>query len=412
MSERHGIIPGRMHSNDIISVEARVARNDYEDGIKYYRGHSDETGDGFAMVIITPTQQQWLQKYGRTGVCIDDTFNLTGYNLRVAVVVLVNEWDMGVPGGYLLSFRMTAKEVRVLFAEVRKVVPDFEPAFFMSDDTNTFYNGFVQEFPETQSSYHTPRPTEMRRRLSYGRHRFAEQLNAHKAGMKALHDAQLQVLVTDKGWEVRSGRTYFIEQKQCECDPALNNHCTRDGCGACAYAYCCTCSGDGKAGVCCLHIHAAIVAHPEGRQFRFPPEDGNDNIHSACDVDVNNNLDVDNFVVEPEVDIVGNSKENVEETDRMDQNKDNIQRIEMLCSQIKSISPEIAKKPDACDVLDDVVVNMQQIYQQLAARTEQRAPLNRRFELNTVGPIKKDVPIRLLSRKAAKKSNHDLSSSY
>ncbi|WKX95804.1 hypothetical protein Q1695_012337 [Nippostrongylus brasiliensis] len=151
MSERHGIIPGRMHSNDIISVEARVARNDYEDGIKYYRGHSDETGDGFAMVIITPTQQQWLQKYGRTGVCIDDTFNLTGYNLRVAVVVLVNEWDMGVPGGYLLSFRMTAKEVRVLFAEVRKVVPDFEPAFFMSDDTNTFYNGFVQEFPETQS---------------------------------------------------------------------------------------------------------------------------------------------------------------------------------------------------------------------------------------------------------------------
>ncbi|WKY05360.1 hypothetical protein Q1695_005959 [Nippostrongylus brasiliensis] len=75
-----------------------------------------------------------------------------------------------------------------------------------------------------------------------------------------------------------------------------------------------------------------------------------------------------------------------------------------LCSQIKSISLEIAKKPDACDVLDDVVVNMQQIYQQLAARTEQRAPLNRRFELNTVGPIKKDVPIRLLSRKAAKKA--------
>ncbi|WKY05359.1 hypothetical protein Q1695_005959 [Nippostrongylus brasiliensis] len=244
----------------------------------------------------------------------------------------------------------------------------------------------------------------MRRRLSYGRHRFAEQLNAHKAGMKALHNAQLQVLVTDKGWEVRSGRTYFIEQKQCECDPALNNHCTRDGCGACAYAYCCTCNGDGKAGVCCLHIHAAIVAHPEGRQFRFPSEDGNDNIHSACDVDVNNNVDVDNFVVEPEVDIVGNNKENVEETDRMDRNKDNIQKIEMLCSQIKSISLEIAKKPDACDVLDDVVVNMQQIYQQLAARTEQRAPLNRRFELNTVGPIKKDVPIRLLSRKAAKKA--------
>ncbi|WKY13446.1 hypothetical protein Q1695_004350 [Nippostrongylus brasiliensis] len=96
-----------------------------------------------------------------------------------------------------------------------------------------------------------------------------------------------------------------------------------------------------------------------------------------------------------QADIVGNNKENVEETDRMDRNKDNIQKIEMLCSQIKSISLEIAKKPDACDVLDDVVVNMQQIYQQLAARTEQQ----RRTDSATV-------------EKSSKKSNHDLSSSY
>lgn len=120
-------------------------------------------------MIVTPTQQRWLQKYGRRGICIDDTFNLTGYNLRVAILVLANEWDMGIPGGYLLSFRydltwfvsqnfkcnltlrMTANEVSILFAEVKKLVPDFDPAFFMSDDTNTFYNGFVHEFPETKS---------------------------------------------------------------------------------------------------------------------------------------------------------------------------------------------------------------------------------------------------------------------
>uniref|UniRef100_A0A183GF20 SWIM-type domain-containing protein n=1 Tax=Heligmosomoides polygyrus TaxID=6339 RepID=A0A183GF20_HELPZ len=220
------------------TLETRVARNSQEDGIQYYQGYKDEDEDGFVMVIITPTQQRWLRKYGRR--------------------VLVNEWDMGVPGGYLLSLRYclirlvlqnvrssltlrrTANEDIVLRSE--KLIPDFDPAFFMSDDTNTFYNGFVQEFPEMRS-------------------------------VKLL---------------------------------CLNNHCNRDGCDACPYVFCCTCIADGKAGECCLHIHAAMVAHPEGRQFNFPPEDGN-NVCYASDV---NNSEADFIAGYPEVD-VGN-KENVE----------------------------------------------------------------------------------------------------
>lgn len=41
---------------------------------------------------------------------------------------------------------MTEKEIAILFGEIKKVVADFNPKYFMSDDTNSFFNGFIQVF--------------------------------------------------------------------------------------------------------------------------------------------------------------------------------------------------------------------------------------------------------------------------
>ncbi|VDO75011.1 unnamed protein product, partial [Heligmosomoides polygyrus] len=49
IAEKHGIVPARLHSNDIISVEARVDRKLPEDGIRYYEPWKPKTGDGFVM---------------------------------------------------------------------------------------------------------------------------------------------------------------------------------------------------------------------------------------------------------------------------------------------------------------------------------------------------------------------------
>ncbi|VDN23613.1 unnamed protein product [Cylicostephanus goldi] len=35
---------------------------------------------------------------------MDDTFDLTPYSLRLASVVVADEWDMGLPGAFLLSY--------------------------------------------------------------------------------------------------------------------------------------------------------------------------------------------------------------------------------------------------------------------------------------------------------------------
>ncbi|RCN42316.1 hypothetical protein ANCCAN_11719 [Ancylostoma caninum] len=46
---------------------------------------------------------------------------------------------------------MTENEIALLFEEVKKVCPSFDPRFFMSDDTNSFHNGFRRSIPESRA---------------------------------------------------------------------------------------------------------------------------------------------------------------------------------------------------------------------------------------------------------------------
>ena len=50
-------------------------------------------------VLITDDQVNWLRKYGSRGVCLDDTFNSTKYPLKLATVLVVDDYDRGLPAG-------------------------------------------------------------------------------------------------------------------------------------------------------------------------------------------------------------------------------------------------------------------------------------------------------------------------
>ncbi|KHJ83878.1 hypothetical protein OESDEN_16415 [Oesophagostomum dentatum] len=129
----------------------RADANKESDGILHYEPAKDPTGDGFVLVIMNPKQRQWLGKYGPRAVCVDDTFNLTAYALRLATIVVADEWDRALPAAYLLSYRMTEAEVGTLFTYVKEFLPSFYTEYFMSDDTNTFWNGFKQVFPSSSA---------------------------------------------------------------------------------------------------------------------------------------------------------------------------------------------------------------------------------------------------------------------
>ncbi|KAK6741601.1 hypothetical protein RB195_009457 [Necator americanus] len=82
----------------------RVDANLQSNGIQFYRPARDASGDGFVQVVINPTQKEWLRKYGQRALCVDDTFNLTSYSLRLATAIVADEWDRALPAAYLLSY--------------------------------------------------------------------------------------------------------------------------------------------------------------------------------------------------------------------------------------------------------------------------------------------------------------------
>ncbi|VDO20338.1 unnamed protein product [Heligmosomoides polygyrus] len=245
IAKEYLVQPGRLHDDDTTSLEMRINKAERADGIRYYSPAHSDTGDGFVLVVLNPTQEQWLKKYGKRVLCIDDTFDLTAYKLRLSTVIVVDEWDRALPCAYLLSHRMTQHEVAMLFEEVYAVLPTFDTDYLMSDDTNTFWNGFKT----------------MERGLEEGRFRLREQHKAHELARKKFDDKLECVVAVDKGtWNVFDGDTiHTVRESVCPCDSRFNNHCKRDMCGACSYSLTCDCRYDIKSGVSCAHVHAAVL---------------------------------------------------------------------------------------------------------------------------------------------------------
>ncbi|KAL6735390.1 hypothetical protein Aduo_005836 [Ancylostoma duodenale] len=143
---KYRLRPG-CRDDDMTSLRMRNEEKNEMDGIKVLNFPEDRSGKGFSAVIITPTQEKWLKEYSHRGVALDDTFNTTRYNLRLAVLMVADKKDRGLPAGFLLCNNMTSEEVKILFEGVKRILPDFNPKIFLSDEAMAFFNGFKMVFP-------------------------------------------------------------------------------------------------------------------------------------------------------------------------------------------------------------------------------------------------------------------------
>ncbi|KAK6029036.1 zinc finger, C2H2 type [Ostertagia ostertagi] len=154
---KYELIPGMRHKDDVISLKLREIERNLEDGIRYFKAQDEPSGKGFLLgfvtVIITPLQEKWLERYGHRGVSVDDTHNLTKYALKLATVMVVDERDRGLPAAFLLSAEMTSKELKILFDEIKRILPNFAPKALVSDEAMAFYNGFKLSFPNHSADH-------------------------------------------------------------------------------------------------------------------------------------------------------------------------------------------------------------------------------------------------------------------
>ncbi|KHJ90428.1 zinc finger, C2H2 type [Oesophagostomum dentatum] len=151
IAERYSVYPERLHRDDFTSLIKRLEKGDPSDGFCHWSAPQSENGDGFMLIIITPVQAQWLRSCAYRGIGIDDTFDVSQYALRLATVVVADQYDRGLPAAFLLSYRMTHAEISRLFEEIRRTAPEFDPKYFMSDDAAAFFNGFKEVFPHSHT---------------------------------------------------------------------------------------------------------------------------------------------------------------------------------------------------------------------------------------------------------------------
>ncbi|KAK6762244.1 hypothetical protein RB195_023092 [Necator americanus] len=106
------------------------------------------------------------------------------------------------------------------------------------------------------------------RGLEEGRYRLQQHHKTHTSAINKYCGQQQRATVVGRGtWEVKeNGISYRVEEYYFPCDKEFNNHWRREGCGACPYAFSCTCPVDVKSGISCVHVHAALMYAASGRR--------------------------------------------------------------------------------------------------------------------------------------------------
>ncbi|VDO63805.1 unnamed protein product [Haemonchus placei] len=145
---KYKLTQGLRDRDDITSLVSGEQERNPSDGIRFFKKQDEPSGKGFVLVIITPRQQRWLDQFASRGIAVDDTHNVTKYALKLATVMVIDDHDRGLPTAFLLSGEMTSKKVKILFDEIKKIVPNFAPKSLLSDKALAFYNGFKSSFPD------------------------------------------------------------------------------------------------------------------------------------------------------------------------------------------------------------------------------------------------------------------------
>ncbi|CAO4379456.1 unnamed protein product [Caenorhabditis nigoni] len=313
LRERYGLYEGRRHEKDLRSVELLAEENI---GIRMFTMPHDPTGDGLAIAFITDEQVDWLKKYSKRGVVIDDTFNITQYNVRLITLLVIDDRDCFRPAAFYISKTVNTDDVASFFLEIGKLVDNFCPEVFISDEAAQFWNGYSKIFPQNINKterylchfhiFSTWKKTAKKHfknkedqflllKMLYLMLKSTDKLEFDRATLKMLsicqrseggkefrdyfkryetsahsrasqtNRAHLEMVravgsmtteeVGDGKYEVQHGRgtsTLLVKEEGCDCCEKVNVHCRF--CGVCPYMISCNCP-DSFPGVACIHMH-------------------------------------------------------------------------------------------------------------------------------------------------------------
>ena len=142
-------------NDDAKSMMYWVAEMEQETGynpVICYKGQGEDSchmglnNKYFLLGIQTEFQKEMFVKYAHKLVCADATHGTNAYDFQLITVLVVDDYDEGIPVAWLISNRECA-EVLSVFSCMRERCGDVATDVFMSDDADAYYNAWVSTFP-------------------------------------------------------------------------------------------------------------------------------------------------------------------------------------------------------------------------------------------------------------------------
>ena len=91
----------------------------------------------------TEFQKHLMQKFGSKGLCCDTTHGTTGYDFKLNSLLVLDEFEEGVPVAFCLSNRDNFAFMKLFFRKIRGNTGATPPCWFMSDTASQFNEAFA-----------------------------------------------------------------------------------------------------------------------------------------------------------------------------------------------------------------------------------------------------------------------------
>ena len=99
--------------------------------------------DDFIVIMQTEFQKHLMQKFGSKGLCCDTTHGTTGYDFKLNSLLVLDEFEEGVPVAFCLSNRDNFAFMKLFFSKIRDNTGAISHCWFMSDTALQFYEAFA-----------------------------------------------------------------------------------------------------------------------------------------------------------------------------------------------------------------------------------------------------------------------------
>ncbi|XP_035224085.1 uncharacterized protein LOC118196736 [Stegodyphus dumicola] len=148
----------KRHENDATSVALllnELSNDEMSNPVLGYKFQGTEaTGkfkdlntDDVFFALQHPIQLAMLKTFGKRIVCVDSTHGTNKYKFNLITLLVVDEYDEGFPVAFCICNREDKSVLKIFFSLIKgKILENFTPKIFMSDDAPAFYNAWVDIF--------------------------------------------------------------------------------------------------------------------------------------------------------------------------------------------------------------------------------------------------------------------------